>query len=316
MNDHSPLWPTSSDTAIADNHTRIRQTLLGNRSPALNDCPDAWLTQWEDVWSHLAAWVVSEKQAIGGIPVFGIHGGQGSGKSTLSHALSALFRKAYGWNTVVVSIDDLYLGHTERQHLGNTVHPLLATRGVPGTHDHELGLELFKQLRQLEPGASLAIPKFDKVSDDRLPESLWHSITGPVDLIVFEGWCVGSLPVDAAELQAPINTLEQEEDANGLWRTQVNQALSNDYQRWFEAIDRLIMLKVPNMESVMNWRSQQEAENRRNTQGQDDRGMDHAALTRFIQHYERLTRNALRDLPERADLVLSLNSQHAVCGIE
>ncbi len=308
MNDSSvsSIWPTSHALEAA-----TLATLSANRS-ALNDLPAPWLQQFDDVWLPVACWVAQQKLALGGVPVFGIHGGQGSGKSTLSLALSKLLKAALGWNTVIVSIDDLYLPHADRQQLSTDVHPLLATRGVPGTHDATLGMKIFQQLKQLEPGASMMIPAFDKASDDRLPESQWHNCHGPVDLILFEGWCVGCTPESAQQLEQPINELESSEDANGQWRQWVNQQLSGQYAEWFAMLDRLIMLKVPGMNSVLEWRGQQEVENRRNAKGEADRSFNQAGLIRFIQHYQRLTENALRELPAAADLVLELNSAHAV----
>lgn len=79
--------------------------------------------------------------------VVGICGAQGSGKSTLSEGLAALFR-GEGVATAVLSIDDLYHTKAVREELGRTVHPLLATRGVPGTHDVALGLKLLDELAQ------------------------------------------------------------------------------------------------------------------------------------------------------------------------
>lgn len=312
--EHTPtLWPEGARTASIQH---IQQHLLTHASPSLDTLPALWLEQWPSVWSWVAAWVAEQKRTASGIPVIGIHGGQGSGKSTLSQALANLFQQAYQWNTVIVSIDDLYLGHEERQTLSRNVHPLLATRGVPGTHDHQLGIDLFSRLQKLGKGETLSIPRFDKVSDDRLPEASWHQVTGPVDLVLFEGWCVGCAATSSDELDAPMNTLEANEDSDKRWRTEVNNALSNDYKVWFGMMDHLIMLKVPNMEAVFNWRKQQEEENRKNALGEHDRSMDDAALARFIQHYERLTRNALRDLPKHSDLVLELNQQHAVSGID
>ena len=75
--------------------------------------------------------------------IVGLCGAQGSGKSTLAAVLAALLRHQ-GLPTAVLSIDDLYLTHAQRQQLGHTVHPLLRTRGVPGTHDIQLGLALLK----------------------------------------------------------------------------------------------------------------------------------------------------------------------------
>lgn len=302
----SQLWPTQR--GLDD---RLLKTLLANRA-ALKDTPENWLNQWESVWAPVAVWVAEQKRAIGGVPIIGIQGGQGSGKSTLSKALARLYRDALGWNVVTVSMDDLYLTYAERQHLGQECHPLLVTRGVPGTHDHILGRSLFADLKALEPGAMLRMPTFDKASDDRLPESEWQQVFGPVDLILFEGWCVGCRPVPESELQEPINELERIEDKDGHWRRSVNEQLAGAYREWFDLIDRLLLLRVPSMQAVLNWRSQQEVENRKNQRGATARSMDANALARFIQHYERLTRNALRDLPEHADLVLELNSLHLV----
>ena len=101
------------------------------------------------------------------------------------------------------TIDDLYLTRAERDELARTVHPLLATRGVPGTHDPELGCAVIRQMKNLGPGETLKLPRFDKLGDDRLPKSAWPVVTGPVDLVLFEGWCVGSQPVaDAARMVA------------------------------------------------------------------------------------------------------------------
>ena len=306
----STLWP-----ATREQDQRLLKTLLANRS-ALRDMPENWMKQWESVWAPVATWVAEQKRQIGGVPVIGIQGGQGSGKSTLSRALCSLYREALGWNVVSVSIDDLYLTHNERQKLGAECHPLLVTRGVPGTHDYELGKQVFADLKALEPGAILKLPAFDKASDDRLPEQDWHRVFGPIDLILFEGWCVGCQPVSAEELASPFNELERTEDADGRWRTRANDMLAGPYRDWFALIDRLVTLRVPGMQAVLNWRGQQEVENNRNRRGATTRSMDANALARFVQHYERLTCNALRDLPGHADLVLDLNSLHLVKRIE
>jgi D-glycerate 3-kinase len=72
---------------------------------------------------------------------------QGSGKTTLARAL-ATAATAQGITTACLSLDDLYLTRAERLELSAKVHPLLATRGVPGTHDVSLGLRVIDALDQ------------------------------------------------------------------------------------------------------------------------------------------------------------------------
>src|SRR4051812_33755031 len=66
--------------------------------------------------------------------ILGISGLQGSGKSTLATELIDAARRR-GWSAVSLSLDDVYLTRAERESLARAVHPLLRTRGVPGTHD-------------------------------------------------------------------------------------------------------------------------------------------------------------------------------------
>lgn len=302
------LWP---DILPLDDATL---TALMSFRPSL-DLPAPWLEQWESVWRPLTAYMEMHIQHSDTVPVIGIHGGQGSGKSTLSRALQHSLKQVFDRNVVIVSIDDLYLTYADRQKLANDVHPLLATRGVPGTHEVEFGQRLFSRLRQLKTGESLRIPAFDKASDDRLPESEWHQVNGPVDAVLFEGWCVGCEAVSDEQLATPMNALEANEDADGQWRRWVNAQLATRYHDWFAMLDALIMLKVPDMSAVTRWRTEQEEGNKAQARGQTDRSLDDAALERFIQHYERLTRQALTRLPEIATLVLDINSAHQVDAI-
>lgn len=280
--------------------------------------PAAWRAQANDVWLPLASEIAqraqSHRHSHHQAAIIGIHGGQGSGKSTLSNALARLYQAAFGWQVAVISIDDLYLSKAERQRLARDIHPLLATRGVPGTHDVHAGITLFEQLRQLQPGQSLSYPAFDKIRDDRCPAAQWHSVRGPLDLILFEGWCVGCRPQPQSQLLTPVNALERTEDPDGRWRHWVNRQLAGDYQNWFSQINWLLTLQVPGMQAVQQWRSQQEQDNRRASHT-PDAGLNEQQLQRFIQHYQRLTEHALQTMPDNANLVLQLNSDHQVADI-
>ena len=126
---------------------------------------------------------------LGGAPlVVGVTGPQGSGKSAAAGALALLLQDR-GLRTAVLAIDDLYLTLAERRRLAADVHPLFLTRGVPGTHDIALGLAVIESLGR---AGETAVPRFDKASDDRRPDR--DMVAGPVDVILFEGWCVGARP--------------------------------------------------------------------------------------------------------------------------
>lgn len=238
--------------------------------------------------------------------VLGLCGAQGSGKSTAASAVAAML-EAEGRTVALLSLDDLYLTLAERQDLARAVHPLLATRGPPGTHDTALGLTVLERLAR--PGES-ALPRFDKGLDDRAPVETWPQVAGPADVVLLEGWCVGARPQAEAALAAPVNALERDEDPDGVWRTYANTALAGLYQALFSRLDRLVLLAAPGFEVVAAWRGEQEVRlrERRAAEGRGEgRTMTDAGLARFTQHYERLTRHILAEMPGRADLVVRLD---------
>lgn len=243
--------------------------------------------------------------------VLGINGAQGTGKSTAAEVLAHLL-ELRRFRVCRLSIDDLYRPRAERQRLAQRVHPLLATRGVPGTHDIALGCSLLRTLIEANSATQVALPRFDKAKDDR------HDVAdhwqGRPHLIVLEGWCVGAVPQPEAALEPALNELEREEDADGRWRRYVNQQL-HDYQPLFAFLDHLVLLKAPSFEQVFQWRAEQEAALAQRLKEEGRVGthlMDSADLQRFIDHYERLTRWILDEMPARADLVLALNTHHRV----
>ena len=96
-----------------------------------------------------------------GVRHVGIGGGQGAGKSTLGRLLMQAGELS-GLNTCVLSIDDFYLPRADRLDLARHVHPLLATRGPPGTHDIALCRSV---LDALPHSREVAVPVFDKGRD-------------------------------------------------------------------------------------------------------------------------------------------------------
>lgn len=239
----------------------------------------------------------------------GINGAQGTGKSTLTYFLEAALSKDHGLSVTRLSIDDFYLSQAQRQRLAEEVHPLLRTRGVPGTHDAQLLAEVIDSL-QANLSEPLPIPRFDKATDNPLPRTQWPVIAGKVDLIILEGWFIGTAPQSEAALLTPVNTLEKDEDADLIWRRYVNTALAASYQDIFRKLDYLIMLQAPSFEKVFEWRSEQETQLAKRS-GTDANGvMNPVALRRFIAHFERLTRHCLESIPDKADALIELDEFH------
>jgi D-glycerate 3-kinase len=239
--------------------------------------------------------------------VLGLCGAQGSGKSTVAKALTRRFPRA-----VALSLDDFYLTRAERMRLAREVHPLFATRGLPGTHDVALA---GATLAALDRGDAALLPRFDKATDDRADPDSWQAAPERVDLVIFEGWCVGARPQPDVKLVRPINQLEKERDPAAIWRRYVNARLAGSYQRLFSRIDRLALLRAPDWHQVFAWRLQQEQELR--SSGAQGQGlMNEDELRSFISHYERLTRHILRDMPDWADLVLHLDRDRRCIGVD
>lgn len=313
------MWPADKCPLTPDQlHTLHLKVLPGFRDCLQRLGMNIDLTpQLDPVYLPLAAWI--HKQRNNQPLIVGINGAQGTGKSTLTALLSVILQSGFKLRVAGFSIDDLYLPRAQRQHLATTIHPLLATRGVPGTHDVELGIRTLRALCQASTDDEIAIPTFDKAVDDRKPPSLWPVWRGEVDVILFEGWCVGARPQPEQALECPINELERLEDPDGRWRRYVNEQLKGPYQSLFTMLDRLVMLKAPDMECVFRWRLQQElalAAKVTHQAEQPLRLMNETELRRFIQHYERLTRWMLEEMPERADVVLHLSQDHQFHAIE
>ncbi|TDK27391.1 kinase [Luteimonas aestuarii] len=234
--------------------------------------------------------------------VLGISGLQGTGKSTLAAQLVQA-AASHGLRAMAVSLDDFYLDRPQRLRLARDVHPLLATRGPPGTHDVALACAT---LDRLCAGDAVRVPAFDKLADRRLPDAQWHETSGD-HLVVFEGWCLGTPAQQADALIEPLNAVERDEDPDGTWRRWCNDALARDYPALWARIDRLLFLQPPGFDVVPDWRWQQE----QSLQARDPSrtGMTRAQVERFVQHYERVSRQALNALPAMASLVVALDAE-------
>lgn len=275
--------------------------------------PDSYLALVAERFAPLAVDIATYQKKLGRPLLIGINGSQGSGKSTLAALLRVLLSNEHGRAVLDLSIDDFYLTRDERQALAKQVHPLLATRGVPGTHDTGLLLQTLESL--LAGAAGVAIPRFNKALDDRVPEGKWDQSESALDVIILEGWCLGAPAESSASLTQPINALEEHEDSEGVWRAYVNRCISDAYQAVYDKVDLWVMLQAPSFDSVYRWRLEQEqklAARLRETGESDKRVMTEAQIARFIQHYQRLTEQSLRALPETVNYLFCLDEQRQI----
>jgi len=279
------------------------------------DLPATYRTIVRQSLMPLAERVAARRHAAKRPFIVGVHGAQGTGKTTLARFLSAILDHCHGYRTVSLSLDDFYLTRSERAALARDVHPLLMTRGVPGTHDLDLAAATVEQLLAATPRTHTRIPVFDKSIDDRLPAAEWRMFRGRPEVILFEGWCVGARPEsDPDALRTPINALEREQDADARWRTYVNECLKGPYARFFQRLDCLIMLRAPSMEAVLDWRRLQERKlaDRLARTGGSGAAMSDSEVARFVMYYERITRACLAEMPHRADAVIDVARDHVL----
>jgi D-glycerate 3-kinase len=236
------------------------------------------------------------------VPLIGLAGAQGSGKSFQARVFAAEHAKVASF-----SLDDVYHTRDARAELALTKSPLFLTRGPPGTHDLALAERTIAALRDGRDYTML--PRFDKVADERAPEADWAFFSGRPDLILLEGWCLGALPL-ARDDGAPLNALERE-DSDGRWRAAIAAALAGPYAAFFDVFDAFLYLQAPSFEIVRDWRGEQERDliGRRLTSTED------AALDRFVQHYERVTRAMLTGR-HRARWVLHLDEARHLAQVE
>ncbi|NVK58165.1 MAG: kinase [Alteromonadaceae bacterium] len=256
---------------------------------------------------------IFEHQKSASKPYFvGVNGCQGSGKSTLCDFLVYYLSTHKKLNIVSLSVDDFYLDKSNRNALAIKVHPLLATRGVPGTHDVKLAQETFDRLKGY---GTVSIPRFNKATDNPFPVVEWPVVNSPPDVVLVEGWCWGVKPQTRQQLEAPVNALEEEEDSLGTWRTFVNNQLADAYQDLFAQMAFWVMLKAPSFDQVYHWRKEQEHKLAEKVGKNQSGVMSDLEVERFIQHYQRLTEHSLATLPASCNYVFHLDSSRQITHV-
>ena len=243
----------------------------------------------------------------------GLAGGQGTGKTTISSLLEIILRKYFKLNVFKISIDDFYRTRKERFNLSKKVHPLLMTRGVPGTHDIKIMLDFFRKSKT-KKFKSFKLPKFNKAIDDRCKKNQWYTIKKRPDVIIFEGWCVGARAEKNSTIKKSINSLEKANDAQLIWRNYVNKQLKTKYKKLYDQLDCLVYLKAKNFSLLQKWRLIQEKKLwlKNKNKKTNNKIMSKGDVINFMQIYQRVTQNMFKFAPRYASIILNLNSNHQI----
>ena len=240
----------------------------------------------------------------------GLAGGQGTGKTTISSLVKIILTKYFKLNVFRISIDDFYKTRKERINLSKKIHPMLLTRGVPGTHDINMILNFFKKSKS-KKFKRLKLPIFNKAIDDRFNKKKWYNLKKRPDVIIFEGWCVGAKSEKNTTLKKTINSLEKVKDQKRIWRKYVNHQLKSKYKTLYSQLNCLIYLKATNFSLLQKWRLKQERK-LWVTSKLKSKIMSKEDVLNFMQTYQRITQNMFRSMPKYASVILNLNSNHQI----
>ena len=259
----------------------------------------------------LCFWI--NKKADKKKPYFvGLAGGQGTGKTTTSSLIKIILSKYFKLNVFRISIDDFYKTRKERISLSKRVHPMLLTRGVPGTHDINMMLNFFKNVKS-KKFKRLKLPTFNKAIDDRFNKKKWYDLKKRPDVIIFEGWCVGAKSEKRNTLKKTINKMEKIKDQKHIWRKFVNNQLKSKYKKLYSQLNCLIYLKAKDFSLLQKWRLKQERKlwikSKKNS---NSKIMSKADVLSFMQTYQRITQNMFRYMPKYASIIINLNSNHQI----
>jgi len=259
----------------------------------------------------LCFWI--SKKASKKRPYFvGLAGGQGTGKTTISSLVRIILIKYFRLKVFRISIDDFYKTRKERMNLSKRIHPMLLTRGVPGTHDINMMLDFFRKVKS-KKFKRLKLPTFNKAIDDRFNRKRWYDLKNRPDVIIFEGWCVGAKSEKNTTLKKTINSMEKAKDQKQIWRKYVNQQLKSKYKNLYSQLNCLVYLKAKNFNLLQKWRLKQERKLWLNSKRKSNlKIMSKGDVINFMQTYQRITQNMFRYMPKYASIILNLNSNHQI----
>lgn len=236
-------------------------------------------TLWH-LWLSLAILLAKKREKLGRPLIQGILGVQGTGKTTLAKILILILAKI-GYSAISISLDDLYKSYSDRQELKKQ-DPRLIWRGPPGTHDVELGIEILDKLRQPSDHNSqqqfIEIPRFDKSLFAGAGDRTKPEMVSNIDIVLFEGWCVGVRPIDSGTFDFAPPPIISEPDRK--FARDTNSKLQEYLPLW-QKLDSLIVLYPTDYRVSKKWRLQAEKE----SIARGKSGMSDEEIERFVEYF-------------------------------
>lgn len=268
--------------------------------------PQACLETLWRLWLPLAIQLTQLRKAQNYPLIQGILGGQGTGKTTLTTVLHLLLKKL-GYASVGISIDDFYKTYEDRQLLLKK-DPRLIWRGPPGTHDLELAIKVLDDLRYLRQ--PIAIPRFDKSLHHGHGDRIQPQLIDYADIILFEGWFLGTIPVDNHVFLNPPFPIVTSEDIQ--FAQDMNENLKQYLSLW-QRLDRLMIFCPVDYRYSLQWRK--DAEHKMMATGKS--GMSDQEIEAFVYYFwkslhPQLFIKPLTQNSDLTDLVIEINQNHAL----
>ncbi|WP_353929685.1 glycerate kinase [Okeanomitos corallinicola TIOX110] len=261
-----------------------------------------------DLWLPLAMKIAASRQNLSRAFVQGILGGQGTGKTTMCQVLSLILQQL-GYSTLSLSLDDLYKTYGDRLALQQQ-DPRLIWRGPPGTHDINLGLSVLDQIRQ--GNSPVTVPRFDKSAYAGAGDRTTPEIVTNIDIVLFEGWFVGVVPIDPqAFTTAPVPIITDQDRA---FAQDMNEQLRAYLPLW-QRLDNLIALDPSDYRCSLIWRKQ--AEQKMIAAGKS--GMNDAEIEEFVNYFWRSLHPELFIKPlltsSKVDVIVKVDTDHCFSTI-
>lgn len=258
---------------------------------------------------HIASFILQNINSKQKPLIVGISGPQGSGKSFTTELVAQSLR-SNGLGVVEFSLDDVYSTHDEQLLLRATGNPLVYNRGLPGTHDIQLCQDIFQSLKAEK---HTELPSYDKSlfqgEGDRAAGT--KPVDPPYDVILFEGWMVGFVPLSDAELESRRNASIYASQISLENLKLINSKLADYETKIWSLFDLFVQLEAKDLKYIYQWRQQQE----NHLIQMKGTGMTPQQVARFVDGYMpayELYEENLRRVP---GLHIKLNLDRAIEGV-